>query len=120
MSYNIDTWKTKVLENFRIPMLVLHTDKYTKIILNKNGTLTAHGYSECFEMVGTEDNGDFVVTNITSYGDGSGTFHEDFFKNKWLPQSKGKLEAVLIWEGGDSITRIKSDDGVVEETEIDL
>jgi hypothetical protein len=61
-----------------------------------------------------------VVESITNYGDGSGIFHFDYFKKEWLPESKGKLEAVLIWEGGDSITRLTAVDGVVEEKEIEL
>lgn len=51
-------------------------------------------------------------------GDGSGYLHDDVL----LPlfkEFKGTLEAIVVWEGGDSIKRLSIYDGVVEETEVE-
>lgn len=124
MSYNIDTWRTKVLEDLRIPFSAIHEsmekDDYITIEwLKKEDKVCIAGGSECLEIIGHKDGEDLVVEKITNYGSGSGNFHEDFLK-EWLSKSSGKLEAVLVWEGGDSITRVTVAGGVVEEKEVEL
>ena len=50
-------------------------------------------------------------------GDGSGYLHDDVL----LPlfrDFKGTLEAIVVWEGGDSIKHLTIHDGVAEEAEI--
>ena len=37
-----------------------------------------------------------------------------------LEHSTGRLVAIQVWEGGDSITRLTVQDGVVKEEQIEL
>jgi hypothetical protein len=120
MSYNIDTWRTKKIVDLRIPLSLVQEVEHAEIKLDKNGLATAYNYSEGFKMTGQIVGDVFIADFIINYGDGSGTFHQDTFVERWLPQSTGELEAVLVWEGGDSITRLICKDGVVEEKEVDF
>ncbi len=52
-------------------------------------------------------------------GEASGSYMH-YVVNEALKHSTGELEAVLIWEGGDSITRLTVKDGDVNETDIEL
>ena len=52
-------------------------------------------------------------------GEGSGTF-KHLILDEALKESTGELEAVLVWEGGDSITRFIVKDGEVSESNIEL
>lgn len=50
-------------------------------------------------------------------GDGSGYLYSDVL----LPlfkEFKGTLEAIVVWEGGDTIERLNIHDGIVEETKM--
>ena len=71
-------------------------------------------------LSGTQrENEVFEVTNINIVGEASGTFYE-WILIPALKRSKGVLEAVLIWEGGDSIERLKVSDGIITSKKIDL
>ena len=123
MSYNIDKWRTKKLENLVIPMgaFFIHERKdwHPKVETDSetNETILKCGCEQ--EIKGAIQEGSFYVSEFQFYGDGSGTFY------RWilipaLEQSKGILEAVLIWEGGDSISRLTVIDGEITDKEIDL
>jgi hypothetical protein len=60
----------------------------------------------------------FVATELESWGgDGSGHLYSDVL----LPlfeAFKGTLEAIAVWEEGDTIKRLNIRDGIVEETKI--
>ena len=106
MSYNIDTWKTKELRNFRIEMTALrfkedYLDHPTVDV--QTGILTFTGRAEGFEL----------------HGEGSGTVQE-YLKEAVYPCSTGLLSAVLVWEGGDTIEWLTIKDGVITEEEIEL
>ena len=60
-----------------------------------------------------------LVNEVTVYGEGSGTFMREIFTPA-LAKSTGVLEAVLIWEGGDTISRLVVEDGKVTESDIEL
>lgn len=117
MSYNIDTWRTKRLEDLRIPLLVLTNDSELSVLLRGDG-VDVSGPSERFEIRGVIEGGQVVVEKIVSSGVGSG-WAQDCVKGL-LSHSTGQLEAVLVWEGGDSITRLIVDDGKVSEEKIEL
>lgn len=122
MSYNIDTWKTKELRNFRIKMEAL---RYKEDYLDhptldtQTGILTFTGRAAGFELRGVQSGAWLDVDAIESYGEASGTMHE-YLKETILAQSTGVLVAVLIWEGGDTIERLTVRDGAITEESIEL
>jgi hypothetical protein len=60
-----------------------------------------------------------VVHTISLYGEGSNTYYHEVLLPA-LIQSKGVLDAVLVWEGGDYIMRLSVCDGEVAEIAIEL
>ena len=59
-----------------------------------------------------------TVTKMNISGEGSGSFRR-FVLDESLKQSKGELEAILIWEGGE-ISKLQVKDGVIEENNVEL
>lgn len=122
MSYNIDTWKTKELKDFSIPLIELkeEEDYLEKPELDlETGLLSFAGRSEGFELQGHKDGDVLVVERILNYGEASGTMQK-YLEEDIFPHSTGLLHAVLIWEGGDSITRLTVKDGFVTSEGIEL
>lgn len=128
MSYNISTWKTKKLENLIIPLKAFYEHKRNDwhpsepIITNINDDGNVEVELECGceqSIKGILKDGMLNVSEFEMYGEGSGTF-KSWILDEALKQSKGELEAVLIWEGGDSITILKVKDGIIEENDIEL
>ena len=126
MSYNITNWRTKRLERLQLPAATLRFPA----ALQQRGFRTRATLQpqDCIsiETLGGEIAGFFIVpgtllqiTAVNLYGEGSGTFYQEVFVPA-LRQSTGTLEAVIIWEGGDSITRLTAVDGVVLETAVEL
>ena len=67
---------------------------------------------------GIIENNAFIATELEYWsGDGSGYLYSDVLI-PLFEEFKGTLEAIVVWEGGDSIKRLNIHDGVVEETEI--
>lgn len=125
MSYNVDNWKTKKLKNLQIPLKAFYEHERTDWhpsqpeILDAD-TMRVELECGCEQAIrGILKDGVLCVDEIEMYGEGSGTFKSWIF-DEALKQSTGELEAVLVWEGGDSITKLTVKDGQVEETEIDL
>jgi hypothetical protein len=122
MSYNIDKWKTKRLDNLTIPLDAFfkhpRTDWHPKQCWHgtEDFKLESGGGQE---IKGTLKDGHLTVTEIDMTGEGSGTFY-NWILQPALEASKGTLEAVLVWEGGDSINRLIVEDGVVKSEDIDL
>ena len=120
MSYNIDTWRTKQLDGLTIPLAELrnHGDWFDNPQLNEDDTLTITGGAERFEMIGRRDGDMLHVTEIDCSGEGSGR-HYDVLTDVFA-KSTGTLVASLVWEGGDSITRLTVKDGVVSSENIEI
>lgn len=123
MSYNIDTWKTKKLENLTIPLEAFfrheRKDWHPKVM---RAPESDSAWLDCGceqEIKGILKDGVLSVTEFNMAGEGSGTFYA-WILEPALKESKGTLEAVLVWEGGDSINRLTVKDGVVESKEVDL
>ncbi len=125
MSYNIDTWKTKKIENLNIPLNAFfkhertdwHPEQPTVIDAE---TMEVEMECGCEQLVkGFLKNGVINVTEFKMYGEGSGTF-KSWILDEALKESTGELEAVLVWEGGDSITRLKVMNGELSEIEVEL
>lgn len=53
-------------------------------------------------------------------GEGSGRSFKDVFVEQIAPMIRGKLEAVCIWEGGDSKSAFVIEDGVYEECDVEV
>ena len=73
---------------------------------------------------GISGDGDLVtetlyVDDFDVSGECSGNFMYYVLENA-LKKSKGYLNAILIWEGGDSITNLIVDDGKVSNEEYEL
>lgn len=124
MSYNIDRWKTKRLENLIIPRAAffIHERKDWHPTIEKvsDDIGNVFIFCGCEQTIKAKADGDKLqITGIEMSGEGSGTFY-NWILEPALKQSSGILEAVLIWEGGDSITRLTVENGKVESKEIDL
>jgi hypothetical protein len=124
MSYNIDKWKTKKLGGLSIPLEAFYrherTDWHPKAIINSPTSNVVMLECGCGQrIVGALENGFLLVHEFDMAGEGSGTFY-NWILEPALKESKGTLEAVLVWEGGDSINRLTVKDGKVTSAEIDL
>ncbi len=122
MSYNIDTWKTKDLHDFRIAMHALKEVKgylHSPSLNIETGVLHFTGRAEGFELQGKQEGDWLLVSHLESYGESSDTMQE-YLKERILPHTTGRLCAVLVWEGGDTIERLTVQDGTITEEEIEL
>ena len=128
MSYNIDRWITKKLDNLIIPLAALYDEsiregwKPDKPVIEStdNGIKVSIYLCEDGEIEGEllPDNM-LAVTRIKVRGESSGNIFYEVVEPA-LRKSTGKLEAVLIWESGDSISRLKVLDGVVTQEQVEL
>jgi hypothetical protein len=116
--YNISFWKTKELDNLRIPVQIIHTDKELKVEFLLGDEINVYGYSEVDLFHGVIDGDDLVVREIGHYGEFSGSNWE--MLKELLSKSTGKFVAVQVWEGGDSITRLIVEDGEIIEENMEL
>lgn len=122
MSYNIDTWKTKALEDFSLPLAALYADTRGYLVKPrldpKTGAYRIAGMDGTV-IGGTITDDRLTITAITVHGEGSGTTFFDILLPAFA-QSSGTLRATLVWEGGDSITRLSVVAGVVVHDEVEL
>lgn len=121
MSYNIDTFRVKKLENFRIPIASLYkherVDWYPERVNNDDGTVTFCDLET--ELRGIIDGDFFVCTSINCSGEGSGTVM-NWILEPAFEESTGELVASCVWEGGDSINRLTVKDGSVSWEDIEI
>ncbi len=71
---------------------------------------------EGMEIVGTPNGERLNVTDISYYGDYSGTYWDEF--EELLRQSTGILKARVVWEGGDSVEVVTIENGVITREEL--
>jgi hypothetical protein len=135
MSYNITKWTTKSIDNLYIPLSALYDLSSTLIhrgwqpgqpSLNwRTGLCTIDcgedAYVKGYLQDTNHDNSPdtIQVTEIKFRGEGSGTFFNDVAVPA-LEKSRGQLSAVVIWEGGDSITSFNVSDGIVTKSRVEL
>jgi hypothetical protein len=125
MSYNIDTFKIKVLENLCIPIDAFYKcqredwwpDKLEIVDIDKNIVELSCGCGQT--IIGILRDKVLFVTELNMNGEGSGTFMSLVFEPA-LKESKGKLEASCVWEGGDTINKLVVNDGNVEWEAIEI
>ena len=122
MSYNIDTWITKELQDFRIPLteLVKDRDGEPFELEQKWGEpLVVHRMGEMSELRGKIEGDWFYVHEVSSYGEGSGNVVRDVWE-EIFKHSEGILIASLVWEGGDSINQIRVENGNITWKDIEI
>lgn len=129
MSYNIDTWKTKECTDLKILRTALYDlnadltrgrwNLKPPVVNIDDGSFVIN--SEPLHMSGFMKPNDpyFYVSEINLSNEGSGTFYHNILLPA-LKQSTGRLIATLVWEGGDSITKITAINGVILEEKIEL
>lgn len=123
MSYNIDTFKLKKIENFNIPLdsFFKHerTDWHPTIERQEDGSLVICSGSDSIKLHGAITNGMFHCTHLSCHGEGSGTFMH-WILEPAFGDSTGELIASCVWEGGDSINQLRVKDGNVTWVDIDI
>ena len=122
MSYNITRWTTKSIKDLIIPLssFTKHNRKdfHPDIELDDDGKTLILSQGD-FQIIGQKHGDSILVESIDISGEFSGTFFREVFEEA-LIESSGILEATLIWEGGDSITKLKVNGNVIDHEEIDL
>lgn len=124
MSYNITNWKTKELKDFRIPLASFF--KHEREDFNPKQYITLGKGNE--PAITLECGGGQVitgklidnmihVTGMDMSGEGSGSF-KMYVLDEAFRASQGYLKAVLIWEGGDTISNLVVSDGEILEIEL--
>jgi hypothetical protein len=117
MSYNITNWKTKEIKDFCVPLDDIYDLPDVSVELFHNGPVIARCVSEGFKLVGILNSNNVIVDLIESYGESSGSSWDSVLD--LFHKSSGRLTALVVWEGGDTITRLVVDSGIVIEENID-
>ena len=124
MSYNIDTFKLKKVRlilpiDIKFNKYAEWLDREGAVANLAKGTWSVNDNGEGFEMHGKVTKKGLEVTKVECWGEGSGgCYHEILLP--LFEDYKGDLEAICIWEGGDSISQLSIKNGVVTERDIDL
>jgi hypothetical protein len=124
MSYNIDTFKVKQLEDLTIPVpsLYAHPRKDlhpTKMFSEQNADWVRFQFMEHCFIEGSVIDGTIHVKSIDWCGEGSGNDMHDILEPA-LKNSTGVLIASCVWEGGDSLDQLRVDNGKVEWVDIEI
>lgn len=124
MSYNIDTWKTKELDGFAIPLSAFYeshrVDWHPERANHDDGTVTLCGGCGTCDISGRlGDDGFLEVSDIDICGEGSGAYTNIVLEPAFM-KSRGKLVAKQVWEGGDSITSLLVENGAVTWEGVEL
>lgn len=118
MSYNINTWKTKKLEDLKIPISEIYRLPYVEVRLLPINKIEIDGSAEGFKIIGTLENDIISISKITMSDEGSGNTWE--YLIECLKKSTGKMIASQVWEGGDRITLLTVDNGIITETQVEI
>lgn len=116
MAYNVTTWKTKELENLQIPVASLY--KHENPDREDEGVTSVFSWGEA-SITGVVEGDCLKVTDVDISGEGSGHALRLIFEPA-LADSRGRLVATRIWEGGDSIDRLTVVDGVVTTESVEV
>jgi hypothetical protein len=126
MSYNLDDFRIKKIENFQIPLAEFYEprggydDWFSKpqIIDFLTNEILIEGDCESCEFKGYLKDGIVELTDISIGGEGSGNFMERAGEDLLKSSTSGTLIARLTWEGGDSVEKLSIIDGIVEKEEL--
>ncbi len=115
MSYNVTGFAIKKMDNFTLPYAVVL--KASEGNVNIADVLTFNDFPvEGMKIVGTFNGDTLRVTDISYYGEYSGTYWNEF--EELLTQSTGTLKARIVWEGGDSVEVVTIENGVITREEL--
>lgn len=116
MSYNVTSTKIRDIKNLRIGFkdLLQGIDLEGQI---KNNEATIYVGEGSIEGKLDVDAGEFVVTKIQIFGEGSGNLMHNVV-TPLLKKSKGYVKLLQVWEGGDSIYEYEVNDGQITEKEL--
>ena len=109
--------RKKRCEDFRLPLDAILQTPELEVRTTGQRTIVVSPV-EIMTISGQLSEGTLFVKTVEYSGEGSGWFWDKFLE--LLSASKGAYEAVVIWEGGDSIDRLIVDDGKVAVTRIEL
>lgn len=124
MSYNVDAW-TQIECSLTFPASLLDDEdldiiedvQYSRPTIDGTADVTAElGMNG--ELKGTLTGDVVTVTELQMVGEGSGSHFEDL--EAFLEQCAGTYQALLVWEGGDSISLLTVKDGAVECESLDI
>lgn len=116
MSTNITHWEVIRISDLAIDAAALNDLEYERL---PDGKLAYDLECEFGAMIGKKHRGVFQIETIEFGAEGSGRAYEDTLL-PLLRQTRGLLDAMAIWEGGDSLTRVYVNNGVVTESEINV
>jgi hypothetical protein len=119
MSYNIDDFRVKKLENFKIKLKDFDKKVFGNPEFNFETKEIKFYSNECevCEFEGVLVDGFVELNKISIYGEGSGHFMAMVGDNL-LKSSTGTLVARVVWEEGDSVEKITIIDGVEKKKEL--
>jgi len=123
MGYNCDRFRVKRLENLVIPIKTIYSIEYAptwepenpEIIDIESNKIIINFGQQSIEGIAIDDN--LHVSKIRMDGEGSGRLMP--YVEEFLKQSTGYLEAVRVWERGDTIDRLIVDNGIVATYDIE-
>ena len=116
MSYNVTGFAIKKLDSFTLPVDTM-TDMSEDDVTIKDGVLTFNSFPvEGMNIVGTLDGERLNISDLSYYGEYSGTYWDDF--EELLNQSTGTLRALIVWEGGDTVEIVTIENGVITREEL--
>lgn len=120
MCYDITKWTTKEIKDLVIPLKAFYTSirvDFHPREIRRDGKITIVFAGD--EITGVVKNKTITVETIKISGEGSATVYNEILMPA-LKKSSGYLRAVIIWEGGDYIHELISDNGVITENKIEL
>ena len=125
MSYNIDIFNVKKMENLQIPVASFYksscSDWHPIETIDRSTGLAIHTFeiAELVTVSGSVVDDKLHVISIDCCGEGSG-FAWDEILQPVLEDSTGIFSVSCVWEGGDSINRFDVVDGVITSTDIEI
>lgn len=121
MSYNIDLFKVKKLDNLLIPVAAFYkhgrSDWHPEHVIEESG-ITVFKNMESY-VSGKVVDGILEVSAIECSGEGSGCVMR-YMIEPALSESLGILIVSCVWEGGDSINQLRVNDGVINWETIEI
>lgn len=122
MSYNIDRFKLKELEQFSLPLESLfksgRTDWHPRRVNHDDGSVSFE-IGEGIVMSGVISGTTLYMHAFTCSGECSGYAMHEVFERAFA-ESSGRLVASCVWEGGDTINRLVVDNGKITWEPIDI
>ena len=122
MSYNIDVFKVRKVENFSFSVtnfleLLKEQECHFEQINNEDGSITFELSSSTLQ--GTIEDDKFFVSTLHCCGSESG-YEMEYILEPIFHESTGELIASCAWNGGDTINRVYVKNGEVEWCDLDF